>query len=158
MNKSKVLMLKAGAIMSLLAGILYIVSLVGILIGIFNIAAYAKMKAIYSRPLNEAIMHIDNAKSYGWSIYIMLTAPLGFLAFLPYVCKRDNEPELEPVYNVNNGYNGNNGFNANNGYNGNGFDANNGYNYNNGYNNGNNGFNANANNAISMNNNNNNNF
>lgn len=87
MNKqNKVTLVKAGAIISLIEGILLCITIVGIPLGVFCIIAFNRFKEIYSRPVDEAAHDIANSKYFGWSIYVLIvTFPLGLLSFLPYV-------------------------------------------------------------------------
>ena len=85
-GQSKVTMVKAGAIISLIEGILLCLTLIGIPLGIFCIIGYNRLKEIYSKPTAEAVQDINSSKYFGWTIYILIvTFPLGLLSFLPYV-------------------------------------------------------------------------
>lgn len=85
-DTSRVTMVKAGAIISLITGILFCITIVGLVFGIFNIIAYSRLKSIYSRPVNEAIDDINKSKYFGWAIYVLILCfPLGLFAFLPYI-------------------------------------------------------------------------
>lgn len=85
-KQTRVNLLKAGAIICLIEGILYCITIVGLIFGILNIIAYGKMKEIYLKPVDEANQDIDNSIYFGWSIYFLIVGfPIGLLSFLPYV-------------------------------------------------------------------------
>lgn len=85
-KQTRVSLVKAGAILALISGILYCVTIVGAVIGIFNILAYNRLKEIYTKPVDEANQDLDNSIYFGWSIYLLIVMfPLGLLSFLPYV-------------------------------------------------------------------------
>ena len=85
-DQSRVTMVKAGAIISLIEGILLCLTIIGIPLGIFCIIGYSRLKEIYTKPTQEAVKDINNSKYFGWAIFILIvTLPLGLLSFLPYV-------------------------------------------------------------------------
>ena len=99
-NQCKVTLVKAGAIISLIEGILLCISIIGLVFGIFNIIAYCKFKEIYIRSVDEAAQDINNSKYFGWSIYVLIvTFPLGLLSFLPYILQDSNTNNSSSINN-----------------------------------------------------------
>lgn len=90
-DKTRVTLVKAGAIISLIEGILMCVTIIGAVIGIFDIIAYSKLKKVYNCPTEEASKRICNSEGFGWSIYVLISCfPLGLISFLPYVLTNES--------------------------------------------------------------------
>lgn len=90
-SKTRLTLIKAGAIISLIVGIIYCLTIFGAVLGVFNIIAYSKLKQIYDRPVEEAIKEVNNSNGFGWSIYILISCfPWGLFSFLPYLLKENN--------------------------------------------------------------------
>lgn len=85
-SKTKQILIKIGAIVSLISGILLCVTIIGAILGVFCIIAYTKLNPLTQLNKSDFEKAMIDKKEYGWAIFVLIVEfPIGLCAFLPYV-------------------------------------------------------------------------